>query len=91
MEITYDLIKNARNIELRNLGFDEAVNFDFQTAIFKVDDRFDYAEIRHRALGFLGDRLHALIFVETIDGIRIISFRKANKREVKQYEKIAQP
>ena len=60
--------------------------FDFETAIFAVDNRRDYDEIRFRALGYIGDRLHALVFVEIPDGIRIISFRKANKREVTHYE-----
>ncbi len=91
MEITYDSTKNSCNIELRNLSFDEAINFDFRTATFRVDDRRDYGETRHRAIGFLGNRLHALVFVETANGIRIISFRKANKREVRQYEKASQP
>jgi Protein of unknown function (DUF497). len=47
-----------------------------------IDNRRDYGEIRHRALGFLDHRLHALVFVEIVGGIRVISFRKANKREV---------
>ncbi|NCZ76214.1 MAG: BrnT family toxin, partial [Betaproteobacteria bacterium] len=34
-----------------------------------------------------GDRLHVLCFVETDDGIRVVSFRKANAREVRRYEK----
>jgi hypothetical protein len=38
-------------------------------------------------LGMLRDRLHVLCFVETDDGIRVISFRKANAREVRRYEK----
>ncbi|WP_258076161.1 BrnT family toxin [Methylobacter tundripaludum] len=47
-----------------------------------IDNRRDYGEIRHRALGFLDHRLYALVFVEIVGGIRVISFRKANKREV---------
>jgi uncharacterized DUF497 family protein len=31
-------------------------------------------------------RLHALVFTETVDGVRVISLRKANAREVKRYE-----
>jgi uncharacterized protein len=34
------------------------------------------------ALGYLDERLHVLCFTETHDGIRVISFRKANSREV---------
>ena len=37
----------------------------------------------------LDGRLHFVCFTETEKGIRVISFRKANKREVKRYEQQA--
>lgn len=55
-------------------------------ALFAPDQRRDYGEARIRALGWLDKRLHALVFVETHHGIRVVSFRKANKREVNIYE-----
>lgn len=85
MEITYDPAKNARNIADRGLSFEGARDFDFSTAVFTADTRRDYGETRLRALGYLDGRLHALVFVETANGIRVISFRKANKREEKRY------
>lgn len=90
MKITYDPAKNATNIADRGLSFDRAADFDFETAVFSDDTRRNYGEIRRRALGFLDARLHALVFVETENGIRIISFRKANPREGKQYEQATQ-
>ncbi len=51
-----------------------------------MDDRKDYGETRYRAIGFLEERLHALVFTETQVGIRVISFRKANQREERLYE-----
>lgn len=86
MEITFDPAKSARNIELRDLSFERVVDFEFETALFSPDQRRDYGEMRIRALGLLGGRLHALVFVETRHGIRVVSFRKANKREVTIYE-----
>lgn len=86
MEITFDPAKNARNIELRGLSFEQVVDFEFETALFAPDPRRDYGEARIRALGWLHQRLHALVFVETQHGIRVVSFRKANKREVNIYE-----
>ena len=86
MKIDFDPLKNARNIEERGLSFERVAEFDFHTAIFTVDNRRDYGEDRIEALGFLGDRLHALVFLEMHEGIRVISFRKANEREVKGYE-----
>jgi len=86
MEITFDPAKNARNVELRDMSFERAVDFEFETAIFSPDLRRDYGEVRMRALGKLGERVHALVFVENPRGIRVVSFRKANKREVMIYE-----
>lgn len=90
MEITFDPAKNAANVALRGLSFEQVVDFDFQTAIFAQDDRHDYGETRYRGLGFLDGRLHALVFVETAKGIRVISFRKANTREIHRYEQASQ-
>ncbi|HOY69248.1 MAG TPA: BrnT family toxin [Methylotenera sp.] len=86
MEITFDPAKNILNIELRGLSFDRVVDFEFETALFSPDLRRDYGEVRIRALGLLDGCVHALVFVETQHGIRVVSFRKANKREVKIYE-----
>ena len=87
MGISFDPLKNARNIELRGLSFEQAEAFEFATAWILVDDRKDYGEIRYRAIGFLAERLHALVFTETQGGIRVISFRKANQREERRYER----
>ena len=86
MEISFDPAKNALNVELRGLSFERAAEFEFETALFLQDVRRDYGEVRLRALGWLDKRMHALVFVETKHGIRVISFRKANKREVSIYE-----
>lgn len=86
MEITYDQTKNLHNIQHRNLSFERVREFDFETANFTIDKRKNYEEIRRCALGYLGNRLHALVFTETKRGIRVISFRKANRREIESYE-----
>jgi uncharacterized DUF497 family protein len=86
MKITYDPAKNSKNIENRGLSFDEVVNFDFETAIRWEDTRKDYGEVRYCALGKVAHRVHALVYTRIDGGVRVISFRKANKREVKIYE-----
>jgi uncharacterized DUF497 family protein len=85
LEISYDTAKNQRNIELRGLSFDRAAEFDLERALVLVDNRRDYGEVRYRAFGVLDDRMHVLVFTETARGIRVISLRRANKREVKRY------
>lgn len=86
MEISYDEAKHQRNLAQRGLGFDRVYELDFATAIFTIDNRKDYGEVRWRGLSSLANRIHAFVFVETVHGIRIISFRKANIKEVKHYE-----
>ena len=66
---------------------ERAEDFDFESAKFLIDDRRDYGEVRHIAFGYLDGRLHALCFVETEQGIRVISFRKANAREATRHDK----
>ena len=56
MEIEFNPQKNARNIDERGLSFEQVREFDFETALYVVDDRHDYGETRIRALGFVGPR-----------------------------------
>ncbi|RPJ16970.1 MAG: BrnT family toxin [Desulfobacteraceae bacterium] len=86
MKIDFDPTKSERNTKLRSLSFDRAVDFDWETAVYYEDERTDYPEIRIIALGFLGVRLHVICFTPIDDGVRIISFRKANRREVRDYD-----
>ena len=88
MEVTFDPAKNERNIRERGLSFERVRDFDFDTALLWIDARHDYGETRLVALGYLDDRIHVLCFAETRTGIRVISFRRANAREVKRYEAI---
>ena len=86
MRIAFDAAKNHRNIAERSLSFEAAAGFDFGTAVVRVDDRKVYAEVRYVAVGLLGGRLHVWCFTPVEEGIRVISFRKANSREIKAYE-----
>jgi uncharacterized DUF497 family protein len=90
MNIVYDPVKSANNIKLRGLSFERAAEFDFQTAVFEADKRRDYGETRVTAIGSLDRVLHVLIFTMRGGSLRVISFRKANKREVRRYEQATQ-
>jgi len=79
MRITYDPAKNERNIRERGLSFDEAAEFDFETAETHLELR--NGEERYVSIGYLRGRLHLLCYLELKDGIRVISFRKMNQRE----------
>jgi uncharacterized DUF497 family protein len=91
MRIEFDPAKNQQNIRVRGLSFERAAEFDFDSAMIEADVRFAYSEIRMIAIGMLDSVPHVLIFTMRGDTLRVISFRKANKREVKRYEQAAQP
>ena len=86
MHIEFDANKNDTNILDRGLSLERATDFDFDSAIIKRDVRKTYPEVRYVAVGFLDARLHVLCFTPIDGGIRVISFRKANQREVRDYE-----
>lgn len=85
-KIDFDPRKSERNAELRGLPFDRAADFDWEDAVVVADARRDYGESRLIATGDLDGRLHVLCFLRIAGGIRVISLRKANKREVLEYE-----
>jgi uncharacterized protein len=86
MRIEYDARKSIENEKLRGISFDLAERFDWESAIITRDVRKDYGEDRFLALGLIDVTLHSLAFTPRSKWIRVISLRKANKREIKTYE-----
>ena len=82
--------KEDRNLAERGLSFDLAEHLDWATALIWEDTRKDYGERRYCVLGFIEARLHSVVFTPRAGKPRVISLRKANKREVKRYEKATQ-
>jgi uncharacterized DUF497 family protein len=57
----------------------------WDVALVWSDDRADYGEVRMVALAPMGDTLLFVAFVDRGSARRIISLRKANRREVNYY------
>jgi uncharacterized DUF497 family protein len=87
VKIEFDRAKSEKNAQTRGLPFEKAASFEWETALYAEDVRFSYPERRFVALGFIGVRLHVVCFTPIEGGVRVISFRKANDREVCNYEK----
>ncbi|NNM75275.1 BrnT family toxin [Enterovirga aerilata] len=85
MAISFDPAKSERNREERGLPFEVAELFEFETAIVRQDVRLEYGEPRYQALGRLGEMICFLVFTPTSDGFRVISLRKASRRERKTW------
>jgi uncharacterized protein len=81
----WDESKRASNIRNHGVDFTAAQEFDWDSALVFVDDRADYGELRELAIGFIGVRLHVMVFVRRGEQIRIISLWKAQKSDVRRY------
>jgi uncharacterized DUF497 family protein len=87
VKIEFDPAKSDKNVRQRGLPFELVEGFEWESATFEEDARFSYRETRFIAAGFIAARLHIVCFTPVPGGIRVISFRKANSREVRNYEK----
>lgn len=81
----WDEDKRAANLEKHGVDFSAALEFEWDTASTADDARQDYGEPRFVSIGFIGPRLHVLVWTPRGERFRVISLRKANAREVKRY------
>ena len=85
MEFTWSRTKRASNLKAHGLDFVDAPQvFEGATYTFE-DDRFSYSEQRFVTLGLLAGIPVSIVHTESEHEIRIISFRKATKREAQIY------
>jgi uncharacterized DUF497 family protein len=89
MEYEWDENKRTANLKNHGVDFASVLDFEWDSALITEDIRKQYQERRFSAHGLVGRRLHCLVFAVREGKVRVISFRKANKREIKKYEKIS--
>jgi len=85
MKIDFDPTKDLINLQKHGISLADSVLFEWDTAITWQDSRYDYQEPRMIGLGYIGNRLFCVVFVDRNDNRRIISLRKANNREINRY------
>ncbi|MBP7476719.1 MAG: BrnT family toxin [Pyrinomonadaceae bacterium] len=85
MQIEFDPDKDAANIEKHGVSLAFATELDWDEAFVWIDERFAYGEMRMIALAPSTQILYYVAFVDRGSRRRIISLRKANRREVKHY------
>lgn len=85
MQIEFDPGKDAANIEKHGVSLAFAADLDWDEAFVWIDERFAYGEMRMIALAPSTQILYYVAFVDRGSTRRIISLRKANRREVKHY------
>ena len=87
MEFEWDEAKNNACLERRGFDFAHAVNaFHDPHRIVVQDQRRDYGEERYRLLGTVDGRTYVVVYTMRGQVLRFISARKANRKEVADYE-----
>jgi hypothetical protein len=86
MRYSWDEEKNRRNIELHGISFEDAKWIFEGPTVERVDDRFDYGEIRVYAIGLVNGLEITVIYSDKEDDERrIISAWRAEPHERRHY------
>ena len=87
MEFEWDAAKSDACFAHRGFGFSYAVRaFQDEDRIVGRDRRRDYAEDRYRLPGTIEGRVFVVIYTMRGSVVHIISARKANAGETREYE-----
>ena len=85
MDIEFDSGKNESNIVKHGLSFADIRDLQWDTALYRIDERREYGEQRLVAYVMKKKRLHIVCLTLRGSVMRILSYRKANKREERYY------
>jgi len=86
MRYTWEEEKNRRNIVLHGIAFEDAKRIFEGPTVERVDDRFDYGEIRVYALGLVNGLEFTVVYSDRDnDERRIISAWRAEPHERRYY------
>lgn len=85
MTIEWDAAKNESNKAKHGLSFEDFCGFDADPMVVE-DTRYDYGEVRWQAFGRIGGKGRMIVYTEIEIGIRLISWRRCKKKEMRRYE-----
>ncbi|MCX8506681.1 MAG: BrnT family toxin [Alphaproteobacteria bacterium] len=81
----FDPAKDVTNQSKHGLSLAKSDEFDLSTSKIQISKNSLSHELRYVATGFIGSRLHVMVYCHNSDAIRVISLRKANNREIRKY------
>ena len=92
MKFEWDLQKAAKNLAKHGVSFEDAATvFGDPLGRIESDPRHSLSEERFVLVGLSrGQRFLAVMFADRRDAIRLISARRATRRERREYEERAQ-
>ena len=87
MLFTCDPNKSRANYFKHGIVLEFAQYLDWTKEVVWQDARYNYNEVRMSGLVPLEGKVYAVVYVVRAEFTRMISLRKANKREANHYEK----
>ena len=88
MRFEFDPHKDQLNLHKHGVSLALSSELDWDSALLWVDERRDYGETRILALAPRTAILYYVAFVDRGDVRRVISLRRANRREVRRYVQV---
>ncbi len=85
MRFTWNPAKAASNLAKHGVAFEIVEGFDWDTALVAATLHHEGGEPRLSALGAIDGRLYFLVYSIETRSTRVISLRKANTREKRDY------
>lgn len=82
----WDEDKRQKTLEERDVDFLYAAQIFEGETVMIVDDRRDYGEVRYIAVGSVVGEIFAVVYTMRGETIRLISARKARKKEYERYQ-----
>ena len=83
-EYEWDQAKAEANAAMHGVRFEETAGLDWDAA--QTIKHVRGGETRFRTFAPIGPRLYCLVWTQRGARVRVISFRKANNREIQRYE-----
>lgn len=90
VEIAFDAAKDAVNLAKHGVSLADADQLRWDWLYCRPDVLRDYRELREVGYAPLEDRVYCVVFVQQDVVFRIISLRRANAREVHDYDQALQ-
>jgi uncharacterized protein len=85
-EFEWDQQKRTTNIEKHKVDFLIAAQIFDGKVVTRIDDRFDYGEVRWIAIGLHNDECFVVVYVKRGTKIRLITAWKGGESEREIYE-----
>ena len=86
MRFTWDPTKAASNLAKHGTAFNDVEAAEMEIAVVRATLNHDGGEPRFLALVPINDCVHAVVYTIERGSFHVISLRKANEREIDQYE-----